>query len=75
MNAQTYGKNPGIFSGHQRGLYKSSRQDEEYFLTLPCDWRFFPKLGPLRLDAPTFFCVYPHMAELSRGFLRKLGIL
>jgi hypothetical protein len=26
-----------------------SGQDEVSFLVLPCDWRFLPKLGPLRL--------------------------
>ncbi|WP_158322804.1 hypothetical protein [Acidisphaera rubrifaciens] len=26
-------------------------QEEDLVLDLPCDWRFLPKLGPLRLPA------------------------
>jgi hypothetical protein len=28
---------------------ESSRAGREFLLVLPCDWRFLPKLGPLRL--------------------------
>jgi hypothetical protein len=30
------------------------RQVEEFLLDLPCDWRFLPKLGPLRFGARAF---------------------
>jgi hypothetical protein len=41
------------------------------FLILPCDWRFLPKLGPLRFCAraffvPSRFCFRCH--EIMRAF-------
>ncbi|CAH2604835.1 protein of unknown function [Rhodovastum atsumiense] len=32
-------------------------QEEGWFLILPCDWRFLPKLGPLRHGRAGLFSV------------------
>ena len=41
-------------------------------LILPCDWRFLPKLGPLRLNwCAGLFSVYRKVRLMSRAFAQN----
>jgi hypothetical protein len=52
--AQKSTKAGAIFHGHDVGRITSFTTGRGMFLVLPCDWRFLPKLGPLRYGARAF---------------------
>jgi hypothetical protein len=63
-----------VFGGPRAGSAESSTAGRGAILDLPCDWRFLPKLGPLRFGARAFSFLYSQVAPIVTVFCAELRI-